>query len=270
LSSSITDYVFYESPLWLLTVGVFTLLIAAMEIGRRSGLWRSRKSKPTPDDHTRDGYIVTGVLGLLALLLGFTFSLAIDRFDARRSLAMQESNSIQTALLRTDALNEPYRTKIRELVIAYIDNRLDAADLVAGKYADRIAQKTDKLHAQIWHATVAMVKANPSPIDMAFMDSINQMFDMANGRKSASKAHVPSVVFILLVLYMTIASGVLGYVLTHSHRGLAVGFMLLLTLALMVIVDIDGPTRGSLQDTQIYIANLKKKLGAGAFDPSGN
>ena len=85
----------------------------------------------------QESYVVSAVLGLLALLLAFTFSLATDRFEARRVLVLEESNAIGTAFLRTQLLGEPHRARLSQLLIEYTDNRIVLAK-AEGK-ADRAA-----------------------------------------------------------------------------------------------------------------------------------
>ena len=96
------------APLWLVSAVLVAALIAAALLGWQ--LRHRRGDEGAPSD--QEGYILSAVSGLLALLIGFTFSLAIDRFDERRDAVLQEAQAIQSAYLKTQVLGEPYRAKM--------------------------------------------------------------------------------------------------------------------------------------------------------------
>src|SRR5262245_27036868 len=104
------DYV----PLWLLLPLAAVFLALAMEGGYRLGKWRK---STTPDEREQPvGAIVASILALLALVLGFTFSLAAMRFDARREAVLAEANAIGTTYLRAGMLPEPERKEVARLL----------------------------------------------------------------------------------------------------------------------------------------------------------
>src|ERR1041385_857187 len=109
-------------PLW----GLFLLgagwLWLVMEGGYRVGKWRHAHM---PDERDQPvGAMVASILGLVALVLGFTFSLAASRFDARRMAVLEESNAIGTTYLRARLLPEPERTEIARLLREYVEVRI--------------------------------------------------------------------------------------------------------------------------------------------------
>jgi hypothetical protein len=101
-------------PLWVFFVGAAVSALLALEIGYRLGRWRHRRAvdeKPNPV-----GAMVASILGLLAFMLAFTFSLAASRFDARRQIVIEEANAIGTTYLRARLLPEPERSEIARLL----------------------------------------------------------------------------------------------------------------------------------------------------------
>src|SRR5215471_5384838 len=113
-----------DAPLWQVALFLFIGLIAFALFGR----WlRQRVSKRGEDDSSgsdQEGYILTAVSGLLALLVGFTFSMAIDRFDTRRGRVLEEANAIESTYLKAQLLSDPYRTQISKLLVEYTDNKI--------------------------------------------------------------------------------------------------------------------------------------------------
>src|SRR5881394_263672 len=101
------------SPVALFFVVLTGMVLAgtAGHVIRRMQSARERKySGDVPREITQEGNIVGAYLGLLALLLAFTYSLSLSRYEQRRSLVTQEANAIGTAYLRAQLLDEPHRS----------------------------------------------------------------------------------------------------------------------------------------------------------------
>ena len=211
---------------------------------------------------SQESYIVSAVLGLLALLLGFTFSLATDRFEARRGLVLEEANAISTAFLRTQLLDEPHRARLSKLLIEYVDNKIalgKAADLDTGV---PLLAADDKYLTDIWTATsAAFVSIKTLDFSSTFVDSMNNMIELDAARRSARQAHVPTEVFAVLLAYLVVSAGVLGYVLSARRGWLASIFLMgLLTVSLLLIIDIDRPTSGGISESQRPRERLRDSL----------
>jgi hypothetical protein len=214
------------------------------------------------------------VLGLFALLLGFTFALAVDRFDARRVLVLEESNAIGKTYLRTQLLEQPHRDRISRLLASYTDNRIRLAGTRAPVPPDMLAEN-DRLVTQLWQATVAAFPTiRDYDFSSSYLDSMNTVIDLDQSRKTARLAHVPSEVFVVLAIYGTGVAFVLGYVLTGWRGRIAGTFLLaLFTLALLLIIDIDGATSGGIRESQAPMERLKASLDAwtpAVFDSAPN
>src|SRR5689334_19714245 len=97
-------------PLWALWLIATALLWVLMEAGYRAGKWRHAQHSDERDQPV--GAMVASILGLVALVLGFTFSLAASRFDARRMAVLEEANAIGTCHLRSRLLPEPEGTEV--------------------------------------------------------------------------------------------------------------------------------------------------------------
>src|SRR6187200_370808 len=108
-------------PLWALILGIVALLWLLMEIGYRFGKWRHIHH---PDEREQPvGAMVASILGLVGLVVAFTFGLAANRFEARRLVVLEEANAIGTAYLRARLLPEPEPTEVSRLFRQYVDVR---------------------------------------------------------------------------------------------------------------------------------------------------
>ena len=107
--------------------GIFSAALLAFEVGLRFGKWR--REQPHPESEAAARVIVTGILSMLAFVVGFTFRLGTDHFDARNQALHNEVISIGTAYHRADLLAEPERTKLRNGLREYVDLRLQGTGL---------------------------------------------------------------------------------------------------------------------------------------------
>jgi len=254
----------------LSVVGLGGLLFAFALAGAFSGqlLWRRSHRESVPPgaggiSETQEGYVVSAVLGLLALMLGFTLALAVDRFDTRRALVLEEANAIGTAYLRAQLLAEPHRARLSNLLVEYTDNRLALAS-ASSRDMPTLLARNDRLLTDVWTATsAAFPTVEQLDFSTSLLEAMNQVINLDIARKASRLAHVPALILIFLAVYIVATAGVLGYVLKGLRGQLAGAFLItLLTLVLVVIIDLERPTAGGIQESQVpmqlFRASLKK------------
>jgi hypothetical protein len=250
-----------DAPVWQIGLVLMLIMLAASALGE----WLfQRRTKAAAGDKAAEGgegYIVSATLGLLALLMGFTFSLAVDRFEARRILVLDEANAIGTTYLRTQMLEPGDRARISQMLIDYTDNRLVLAQAPRDRVEPLLA-KNDQMLTDLWTATLA---AWPSikglDFSSSYLETMNNMIDLDSARKAARLARVPTAVFFVLFVYVVMAAGVLGYAGANKHgRGATVFLFLLLTLSLMLTIDIDRPSGGRVTESQAPMERLRATL----------
>jgi hypothetical protein len=254
-----------EAPLWLIAIVMLASMAAAAFFG-----WYFRKRPPADsgqkageDDGSEEGYTVSAVLGLLALLTGFTFAIALDRYDTRRERVLIEANAIGTTYLRAQLLEEPHRTRLSNLLIEYTDNRLALA-LDEGERRQELLRRNDALITDLWTATVAAFPTIRSyDFSSSFLETMNLLIDMDTARKVARRSHVPPEIFLVLLFYQIVTAGVLGSVLI-GRRKRAIGLLLFVLFgsSTLLIIDIDTPTRGLIRESQDAMNLLRQSLAA--------
>ena len=254
-----------RTPLSLLAVGVPILMILAVAagMGLRTVSNRRDARRETPGGDGLEGVLVSAVLGLLALLIGFTFSIVLNRFEARRELVLQDANAIGTAYLRAQLLEEPHRARLSRLLVVYTDNRIELAKAAPGGTAV-LLDRNDRLITDLWAATAAAVVTIRDPgLTNALLTSMNALIDLDTARKAARGVHLPAEVFAVLLSFLIVASGMLGYLSVGRRGKVALSLMiLLLALTLMLILDVDRPTGGGIREDQAPMELLKASLGA--------
>lgn len=249
-----------NAPLLILGGGTLILMTMAVGAGVALRAWNDggRQIGKKGEDGGLEGYVVSAVLGLLALLMGFTFSLAVDRFETRRTLVLEEANAIGTTYLRAQLLEQPHRERISRLLVNYTDNRIALAKAPPDRVAPLLAAN-DRMLTDLWAATAsAFVTIKGIDFSSTFVDGVNNVIDLDAARKTARMARVPSEVFFVLFVYLIVTAGVLGYVFVGTRgRGAAIFMLVLLTLSLLLILDIDRPNKGGIRESQTAMEQLR-------------
>jgi NADH:ubiquinone oxidoreductase subunit 5 (subunit L)/multisubunit Na+/H+ antiporter MnhA subunit len=223
---------------------------------------KERASSAASASGTSDAYIISAVLGLLALLLGFTFSLAVERYEARRSLVLQEANAIGTSYLRSQALPEPDRSRMSAILVAYTDNRVALGSATTRSRQKALLAQRDQLVDQLWSATLtAYDSVQFKPFAASLLATVNEVIDMDSARVAARKVRVPSEVFFTLWAYMIITAAIIGYARpTRDSRVLPALLFILLSMSSMLILDIDRPVSGGITESQSPMVDLRQTL----------
>lgn len=247
-----------------LAVGLLACALGAAFSGRRLWLRASAESKSSdaagPSD-TQEGYVVSAVLGLLALMLGFTLALAVDRFDTRRSLVLEEANAIATTYYRAQLLTEPHRARMSKLLVEYADIRIALASAGPRETPNLLVQN-DRILTDLWTATDAAFQTIVQfDFSTALLESANNVINLDIARKASRLAHVPTAILVLLSVYLVATAGVLGYVLKGPRGQFAGAFLVtLLTFVLVIIIDLERPTAGGIRKSQAPMELVRASL----------
>jgi hypothetical protein len=248
-------------PLWLLTPAIIALLLGAVELGFRLGFRRARDGARAPSLTT----ITSAVLGLLALLLGFSFAMAETRYQTRRDLVLAETNAIGTTLLRAQLLPDPQRAEVEGLLERYLDSRI--AFHSAGTNSPRVrlaAAEAERLQAELWTRGAAAAAVDRRATTTAlFLQSLNEVIDLHAARIVALENRVPRTILLLLLFVACASGGFIGYGNgIAGARGFAVSSMMVLVFSavMMLIVDLDRPDRGAMRVPQQSMLRLRHSL----------
>lgn len=244
------DMMWNEWSLWLSGLLLFVLLCIALELGFRLSMKRRG-----PQGSGGSDFLVSATLGLLALLLGFTFSLALQRHEERRSLVIAEANAIGTSWLRIQAIDPDERDDVEAAFQRYVKLRLDwslASD--DGDQSKAIFARTAATQADLWAITTAALANGERVIDARLMlDPLNESFDIAAEREVRRQAHLPGAMLLMLMVFMVFATMLVGWRLGEMGRRMTLPAgltMLLLTLAVVVTLDLDMSRSGMITVSQ--------------------
>jgi len=236
---------------------LLVLMYEAMQLGRKLG--KRRRNKENDDSKQQANTVQGALIGLLALLLGFTFSLSLGRFDQRSIEVVNEANAIGTAWLRTDLLSAERRALAQELLLQYGRLRLETATISAADDQQRtqLIASAEMVFAALWTLAADEAREFGTPVSMGFVASLNDMIDALAARDAAINRHVPEIVLFLLFGTFLILGAVIGYSngISTLKPGVPVyAMMILIVVLVFLIIDLDRPRRGLIAVDQSPLA----------------
>ena len=250
--------------LWLVDVGIAIALVAASGVMFRIGWRRAHRDDAVTSQVTA---MQAATLGLLALMLGFTLSIAESRFAVRRAVVVEEANAVGTTYLRADFLPEPARTQSRELLRRYVVERR-AYFAASPDEAPATTARAQAIHGELWAVAAALAREHPDwDLLASYVETLNRMIDLEAYRDLAIGMRLPATVFPLLVLVAMVAVGVTGYAcgLSRAKSWLALYVVpVLVGLACAVVADIDRSRAGFISTGDRPMARLQRSLGISA------
>jgi hypothetical protein len=264
MSMSLGDV--FRWPLPALLAFFAGIMVAALEVGRLLGA-RVRASSDA-DARTYATGLQTAILGLLALLLGFAFSLSASHFVANRDLVTAEANVIETAFRRAELVDEPQRSALKKQLRSYLETRIAyyAPDLDAPR-REYIDEKSLAIQEHLWRTTAAAAERSPTYMTALLVDAVNRVIEMHETRVDAARNHIPRVVMWLLLGMAAAGTALTGYVSAFGsgrHRSPTAIIVVLIALVLVAIVDLDRPIRGLTHGGQPSLLKLRGVMAASA------
>lgn len=247
-------------PLSGLFVAFGFFLWLALEGGYRAGVWRHSHIKDEKEQPV--GAMVASILGLVALVLGFTFSLAAMRFDARRIAVLEEANAIGTTFLRSRLLPQPERSQVAALLREYVEVRIQ----VTGEGKTQAALgRSEQLHQLLWsQAAAAADKDSHSVTTALFIQSLNEVIDLHAKRVLVGlRSRIPLVIWFGLFGLSMLGMAAVGYqaALWETRRSPAMlAFVLAFSVVLLLIADLDRGQEGLLRVSQQALVDLQATM----------
>jgi len=242
-------------PRMVMLISFLVLWLAAWAGGRLQQ-WRR-----LDEDLRSDFNVVQGAtLTLLGLIIGFTFSMAISRYDQRKIYEEAEANAIGTEYARADLLPKTDATRVRNLLRQYIDLRIDfyeARDHAAQK---NISRDTTTLQNQLWQAVVHSVSTQSTPITTLAVAGMNDVLNSQGYTQAAWWNRIPGSAWGLMFLIAIFANMLLGYGAKRLQPSLFVILPLIVSISFFLIADIDSSRQGIIRVHAQNIESLRDSL----------
>jgi len=248
----------------LIVSALFVSMLLFMEMGYRLG--HRRHTRANDSIRSQANGSVASMLGLLALLLGFTFSLALHRYDDRSEHVVLEANAIRSAYFTSQLLPAPMRDEARTLLHRYLDLRIQEGrvNLTASATRESLMLQANQIALRIWEVAERAMEQDPRPITTGlFIQSVTKLIEARDSRNASLARHVPEIVLFLLFATFLLTAGTLGYASGISgHRVTLPAFItvVLIVLVVYLIIDMDRPRRGYIRVNQESMLSLWQSI----------
>jgi hypothetical protein len=244
----------------LFAVGIAALFfigsLMALYWGRNLGL-RYRKHEGA-DGMAGLATVEGAIFGIMGLLLAFTIAGALQRFDDRRQLVIQEATAATTAYDRLSLFGDD-AAKLQSLLKAYVRARVDLYRMTHGflllkraeDFSDQQQAKLVELKNRLWDAAVAACpQPNYRPACGLSLPALNSLFEVARQRAGAAEKHPPQIIYVMLFGIGLGCSLLAGFGMSASARRSWIHMLLFagtLTIALYIVTDMEYPRLGLIR-----------------------
>jgi hypothetical protein len=249
----------FDQPVCLAVI-CFVILWLCGELGI---FLRRRRHQEIEDAQREDFNLVLGAtLTLMGLIIGFTFSMAISRYDQRKNLEEGEANAIGTEYVRAQLLPAADAASVRQLLREYAAERIDNYGADNQAELKQLGIREAALQDKLWTAVRGPALAAPTPVTALTVAGMNDVLNSQGYTQAAWLNRIPVEAWVLLLAIALLSSIMVGFNSRSQKRRGFLAFVLPLVVAIsfLLIADIDSPRHGIIivipQNLQILIAGM--------------
>jgi hypothetical protein len=243
---------------------VFLVSFVVLWLSTQIGAWILKRWDMEHDVREDFGVILAATLTLLGLIIGFTFSMAISRYDQRKNLEEAEANAIGTEYVRADLLPGADAAKVRALIRDYLDQRVLFYTTRDEQQMKQIDARTAQLQTALWSAVLAPSAAQPNQVVALAVSGMNDLLNSQGYTQAAWWNQIPIAAWALLAAIAICSNLLLGYGTRNAkaERGLHLVLPLMVSISFFLIADIDSPRRGVILVSPQNLLSLVDSLRA--------
>src|SRR5262245_2690663 len=223
----------------------FLILVGSLAIFWLSsvlGCWLRKRAWKLEENNREDfKFVLGGTLTLLGLIIGFTFSMAVGRYDQRKNYEEEEANAIGTEYLRAGLLPASEATNVRNLLTNYLAQRIAKYETGDRQRLRQIETETARLQNRMWSSVSAPASAQPTPITALVVAGMNDVLNSQGYSQAAWRNRVPIEAWALLGMISVICNVMIGCGAQGRAFCLLPLLPLVLSISLFLIADIDSP-----------------------------
>jgi hypothetical protein len=246
-----------DLPLLVFPTSFIALCLSALAgafLRKHIGQWKE-------DERDDFGVIQAATLTLLGLLIGFTFSMAINRYEQRKNYEEAEANAIGTEYVRTDVLPGAEATRVRELLKKYLDQRVLFYNTRNEQLLRQIDITTAQLQNQMWSAVQSRSMVEPTAVTALVVSGMNDVLNSQGYTQAAWWNRIPSEAWVLLAAISIGCNLLIGYG-AHRTSMLFIVVPLTVSASFFLIADIDSPRGGVIRVQPQNLVSLSQTLPA--------
>ena len=242
---------------------VLPLSFLAMWFSVWFGVFLRKRHQELDNDVSHDfEVILTATLTLLGLIIGFTFSMATNRYDQRKNYEEAEANAIGTEYVRADLLPASDAATVRKLLKEYLDQRILYYQARGARDLQEINARTARLQTELWSAVQVPATAQQTPVLALVLSGMNDVLNSQGYTQAAWWNRIPTGAWGLMTAVAICSCLLVGYTAHHAAEGhiRLLILPLILGIAFFLIADIDGPRRGIIRVLPQNLISLAQSL----------
>jgi hypothetical protein len=222
-----------------------------------------RKRHGPLEDHRRDdfGVVQAASLTLLGLLIGFTFSMAINRYEQRKNYEEAEANAIGTEYVRAGLLPTADASRLHDFLRNYLDQRVLFYTIRDAQRLRQVDTDTAQLQNDLWSAVQARATIQPTPMGALAISGMNDVLNSQGYTQAAWWNRIPFEAWVLLLVIAMGCNLMIGYG-AHRTSTLFIVLPLAISLSFFLIADIDSPRGGLIRVQPQNLVRLSQTLQA--------
>jgi hypothetical protein len=237
----------------------FAFLLQAMAAYAGDAL-RRRGARSKDAAHGNFTTILPSSLTLLALIVGFAFSMAVSRYDLRKNYEEEEANEIGTEYVRVDILPAAQAAHIQELLSKYTELRIKFFKIRDRSKLERNEVETSDVQNALWRAVVGAVATRPTPPMALVMSGMNDVLNRQGYTQAAFWNRVPTGAWLLMTFVAMACNFLLGYAEERTGRSTLLALPFILSIPFLLIADIDSPRGGLIRVAPQNLMALEQSL----------
>jgi len=245
-----------DFPIVSLVVSFGVLWLGA-EIGN---FLRNRWNLLNEEERSDFNVLLGASLTLLGLLIGFTFSMAVSRYDQRKNYEEAEANAIGTEYVRADLLPPSKAAEVRELLKKYLGQRVLFYTTRDADQLSKINADTTDLQSKLWAAARDPALAQPTPVTALAVSGMNDVLNSQGYTQAMWWNRMPRAAWVLMVSIAFGCNVLIGFGARRTERRLFVIMPLAVSISFFLIADIDSPRRGTIRVAPQNLLSLAQSL----------
>ena len=241
---------------------VFAISYLLLWGSSRIGVWIRRSRTIEGEEREDFNVIQAATLTLLGLIIGFSFSMAVNRYDLRVKCEADEANAIGTEYVRANLLPAADASQVRGLLREYLDLRIQFLATRDKDGLARINLSTGRLQDRLWSAVQGPALANPSPVTALAVSGMNDVLNTQGYTLAAWRNRIPVAAWGLLFAIALFCNALIGYGTRHgtAKAGFLTILPLVVSLSFFLIADIDSPRGGMIKVAAGNLTSLAESL----------
>ena len=244
---------------FLVFVVSFVVMWGATQIGAR---YLTGFRQLNAEDRSDFGFIVGATLTLLGLIIGFSFSMAVGRYDQRKNYEEEEANAIGTEYVRAELLPSADAEKIQALLRQYLGQRIQFYEVRYGERLQQIDAGTARLQNEMWFAVKGPALAQPTPVTALVVSGMNDVLNRQGYTQAAWWNRIPVAAWGLMILIGICCNLLLGFATrpAKARTFLLMVLPLVVSISFLLLADLDSPRGGIIRVHPQNLLSLSQSL----------